>query len=178
MTTIASHTLTTPTAVSADEQRLLMSSYPTGVSVITAVDAYGMPHGMTCTSLSSVTLRPPTLLICLNAKSGTLAAIGDQGVFAVNLLHSGAQATAELFASRTPDRFRDVAWKPADRSGAPWLVDDALAVAECTVRRRLPVGDHDVVIGEVINLRYSEGTPLLYGMRRYSRFDAREAAGS
>ena len=179
MVTAVPHGLTTPATVSADEHRLLMSAYPTGVSVITAVDADGRPHGMTCTSLSSVTLHPPTLLICLNAGSGTLAGIRDRGAFAVNLLHSGARATAELFASSSADRFRDVAWLPAERSGAPWLVDDALAVAECSVRARLPVGDHEVVLGEVLSLRYSGGNPLLYGMRRYSWFDATcEAVGS
>ena len=174
--TTAPNDLVMPPAVTADQQRLLMSSYPTGVSVITAVDAYGIPHGMTCTSLSSVTLHPPTLLICLSSQSGTLAAIRHRGAFAVNLLHSDAQATAELFASRTPERFRKVAWQPADQVGAPWLTDDALAVAECTVRLRLPVGDHDVVIGEVVNLRHGEGKPLLYGQRRYSCFDAAREA--
>jgi len=157
--------------IAPDQQRFLMSLYPTGVSVITAVDAYGVPHGLTCTSLSSVTLNPPTLLICLNAQSGTLAAIRDTGSFAVNLLNTSAQPTAELFASPTHDRFRHVTWQPGERLPAPCLIEDALAVAECTVRLRLPVGTHDVVIGEVVNLRQGTGDPLLYGMRRYSCFE-------
>ncbi|MGH3800621.1 MAG: flavin reductase family protein, partial [Pseudonocardiaceae bacterium] len=55
--------------------RDLMSSFPTGVSVVTALDREGHPWGATCSSLSSVTLSPPTLLVCLREQAGTLHAV-------------------------------------------------------------------------------------------------------
>jgi flavin reductase (NADH) len=58
-----------------------MSSFPTGVSIVTAMDRHGHPRGATCSSLASVTLSPPTLLVCLREHGGTLLAVlGGGGV--------------------------------------------------------------------------------------------------
>lgn len=65
--------------VSRDEYRDLMCSFPTGVTVVTTLDAAGEPFGMTCTSMTSVTLRPPTLLVCLRVGSATLEAVRNRG---------------------------------------------------------------------------------------------------
>jgi flavin reductase (DIM6/NTAB) family NADH-FMN oxidoreductase RutF len=158
----------------AGDFRMLMSRFPTGVAVVTALDRSGVAHGMTCNSLSSVTLRPPTLLVCLGIGSGTLAAVRAGGGFAVNLLHAGARRTAEVFSSAEPDRFGQVAWVPSQAVGAPWLTDDAFALAECRVSRTVEVGDHEVVFGEVVRAVSTEhqGTPLLYGMRCFSAWTA------
>ncbi|MEV7230043.1 flavin reductase family protein [Polymorphospora sp. NPDC051019] len=154
--------------VAADDYRLLMSSFPTGVAVVTSIGADTSPRGATCSSLSSVTLAPPTLLVCLTTRSSTLEAIRARGCFAVNLLHARARRTAEVFASPVDDRFAHVRWQPTAAEGLPWLVADALAVAECTVAGLFPIGDHMVVIGEVTAVEISSDVPLLYGMRQFS----------
>lgn len=144
-----------------------MSSFPTGVAVVTAVDGAGEPHGMTCTSLTSVTVEPPTLLVCLDVRSGTLAAVRAGGWFAVNLLRDGARKTAELFAGPVPHRFRHVGSRPSPTAGVPWLAD-TVAAAECRVSRTVPAGDHEVVFGEVVAVACAGGSPLLYGRRQFS----------
>ncbi|MGI5500324.1 flavin reductase family protein [Lentzea sp. CA-135723] len=155
--------------------RSFMAGFPTGVAIITAVDADGTPRGMTCSSLCSVTLAPPTLLACLRTGSPTLAAVLRRGVFAVNLVHGEARATAELFASGAQDRFDRVRWRAG--TGGPHLPDDAHAVADCAVRRAEPVGDHHVVFGEVLRIAEGDATdPLLYGMRRYARLPTEVAS--
>jgi flavin reductase (DIM6/NTAB) family NADH-FMN oxidoreductase RutF len=145
-----------------------MSCFPTGVAVVTALDADGGTHGMTCTSLASVTLRPPTLLVCLHRDSGTLKAVRSGGRFGMNLLHAEARHTATLFSSPAPDRFEQVDWKPSEALGVPWLTGDAFALAECRVDGISPVGDHEVVLGKVVNTVLHTQAPLLYGMRRFS----------
>jgi len=152
-----------------------MSSFPTGVSVVTAVDRQGRPHGMTCTSLSSVTLAPPTLLVCLNTGSGTLRAIRDSGYFAVNLLHARARQVALMFSGPVPDRFGRVPWRLSEQTRQPWLVRDAFALAGCSMRRSAVIGDHEVVLGEVCEVVHSPDVPLLYGMRRFSAWLSDEA---
>ncbi len=147
--------------------RSLMSSFPTGVAVVTAVDAAGAPHGMTCTSLTSVSVDPPTLLVCLDRRSGTLAAVLSGGWFAVNLLRDGARATAELFAGPVPHRFRHVRSRPSPSAGVPWLAG-TVAAAECQVVRTVTAGDHEVVFGEVVAVACTGGSPLLYGRRQFS----------
>jgi flavin reductase (DIM6/NTAB) family NADH-FMN oxidoreductase RutF len=154
--------------VAPDRFRDMMRGFPTGVAVVTAVDLAGSPRGMTCSSLCSVSLRPPTLLVCLRAGSPTLAAAQTSGMFAVNLLHDGAQGTAELFASGEPDRFDRVGWRLDGDAAGPYLLDEVHAVADCRVNRALLVGDHVAVFGETtrIDVRV-DGRPLLYGLRRY-----------
>ncbi|MEU6825506.1 flavin reductase family protein [Streptomyces atriruber] len=150
------------------EFRDMMASFPTGVSVVTARDGNAEPRGMTCSSLCSLSVNPPTLLTCLRSGSPTLGAVVDSGAFAVNLLHGEADWVAALFASGAPDRWERVAWRPFGRTRSPALVEAAHAVAECTVERTHPSGDHVIVVGAVRSVeRYRHGSALLYGFRRY-----------
>ncbi|MBY8877414.1 flavin reductase family protein [Actinacidiphila acidipaludis] len=157
-----------PDRAPAVDFRDFMSTFCTGVAVITAFDDSGRPHGLTCTSLASVTLEPPTLLVCLHVATGTLGAVLERGAFLVNLMDETGKAAAQTFASRTPDRFDRVAWRPAARSGQPWLFEDAFAAADCEVTRTTPVGDHVAVFGRVVEVTSRPGNPLLYGMRQFS----------
>ncbi|MQY04648.1 flavin reductase [Actinomadura macrotermitis] len=158
--------------VGLDAYRSLMSAFPTGVAVVTSIGADMLPRGATCSSLCSVTLSPPTLLVCLKAGSTTLEAITTRQSFAVNLLNAGARRAAEIFASPVADRFAHVDWRPTGAEGLPWLESDALAVAECAVAGMLDVGDHAVVLGEVVGAEILAGEPLLYGRRRFSAWMA------
>jgi flavin reductase (DIM6/NTAB) family NADH-FMN oxidoreductase RutF len=151
-----------------DDYLALMSAFPTGVAIVTSADRDGTPYGLTCSSLSSVTLRPPTLLVCLRNGSLTLDTLVDRGCFAVNLLHSDGQDAAELFAGPRSDRFARLSWRPSALLSMPWLVDDALAVAECSVSDVIPVGDHTVIFGRVMGISHQDKAPLLYGLRRYA----------
>ena len=149
----------------------MMRGFPTGVAVVTVTDLAGAPRGMTCSSVCSVTLEPPTLLVCLRTGSPTLAAILARGEFVVNLLHEHARSTAELFASGDPDRFDQVAWWSDGESSGPHLRRDAHAIADCRVLMPLPVGDHMVVFGEIVRVSTrTERRPLLYGLRRYGKW--------
>ncbi|MEU1213289.1 flavin reductase family protein [Streptomyces sp. NPDC005791] len=147
--------------------RRLMAGFPTGVSVVTALDPDGTPWGMTCTSLCSVALDPPTLLVCLRAGSPTLGAVLDSRSLSVNLLHQHSRSTAELFGSGTADRFDRVPWAPA-QNGGPHLLEAAHTIADCTVVADQAVGDHVVVMARVsVVTSLRRPMPLLYGMRRY-----------
>lgn len=152
---------------SPDAFRSLMSLFPSGVAVVTAREVGGTPRGVTCTSLASVSLEPPLLLVCLHARSGTLAALRRTGAFAVNLLHHRGRGAAEVFASPVADRFAEVEWAPSPQDGLPWLSRHAHAVAECAVWDSRSAGDHVVVFGSVRRVHADPATPLLYGGRQY-----------
>jgi flavin reductase (NADH) len=151
------------------DMRPLMAGFPTGVSIVTAVNGQGECWGMTCSSVCSVALDPPTLLVCLRDGSPTLEAVLDRGQFAVNLLQSRAQEVARLFASGAPDRFAQVSWQLPAQAGGPHLVDDAHTTADCEVAHTQMIGDHCVVFGMVHEIvRRHDPQPLLYGLRRYA----------
>lgn len=148
--------------------RDLMSSFPTGVTVVTAMDLAGHPWGATCSSLSSVTLSPPTLLVCLREHGRTLHAVLGCRRFAVNLLHVQGQRAATAFSSLHVDKFAEIPWEPWGPLRLPFLCFDAFAAAACEVAGDIQVGDHRIVLGRVLDIRVSAGVPLLYGLRRYS----------
>ncbi|MFE5584773.1 flavin reductase family protein [Kitasatospora sp. NPDC056531] len=151
--------------------RPFMAGFPTGVTVVTATAADGTPWGMTCSSLCSVTLDPPTLLVCLRGGSPTLAAVEAAGSFAVNLLHVHARPTAELFASGSPDRFERVVWRGGEGAAGPHLVESAHAIADCSVDEVRAMGSHAMVLGRVCAVsQLRPQQPLMYGMRRFGSF--------
>lgn len=160
------------------DMRPLMASFPTGVAIITTVDADGHPWGMTCTSLCSVSLDPPVLLVCLRCGSPTLQAILATGRFAINLLHDQARSCAELFASGAVDRFDRIRWRMEERDGGPHLLESAHTIADCTVVNERVIGDHNVIMGNVDGITFQRAQqPLLYGLRRYASWPQAEEGG-
>jgi flavin reductase (NADH) len=153
--------------VKPDVHRDFMSCFPTGIAVVTTVASDGTPWGLTCSSLSSVSLRPPVLSVCMGVWSRTLAATRDHGSFAVNLLSVHGLAAAEIFASAAPGHFNRVRWWKADTADLPRLEDTA-AFAACRVIATYRVGDHVVVFGEVTAVDCGEDIPLLYGLRHFA----------
>ena len=155
-------------AVEAADFRALMSGFPTGVGIVTTFGVAGQVHGMTCSSICSVSVDPPTLLICLRDGSPTLAAMLSSETFAVNLLHEDGKPAAELFASGDPDRFDQLTWRTG--ISGPHLIDAAHAIADCRLVRHERIGSHIVLFGEVVNVSEPAGSsrPLLYGRRRYA----------
>jgi flavin reductase (DIM6/NTAB) family NADH-FMN oxidoreductase RutF len=152
---------------SGAEHRVLMGSFPTGVTVVTAVDGSGQPHGLTCTSLASVSADPPMILICLNVASGTYRAVRESGAFAVNLLRPTGRRAAEIFSSAVADRFAQVDWVRSP-AGIPWLAVDSVALADCLVSAIHLAADHAIVVGTVDKINHRAEAVLMYGMRRFS----------
>ncbi|TGB07682.1 flavin reductase family protein [Streptomyces sp. MZ04] len=151
-----------------DEFRDMMSGFPSGVSVVTAIGPDGLPRGMTCSSVCSVSLSPPTIVVCLRHGSPTLEAVLSSETFALNLLHSRAESVAVLFASGDPRRFDMTPWHSGPATGSPHLVRDAHSVADCAVTLTQRVGDHVAVFGRTqLITRHQQHSPLLYGLREF-----------
>jgi flavin reductase (NADH) len=129
-------------SVTATSFKEIMSTFPSGVTIVTTTDRRGVPHGLTCSSLCSVSLDPPLLLVCIHNGSGTLVTIRDRGVFAVNILHGDGKEAAEAFASRSLERFARVPWRPTLHWSLPHLFAHAHAIAECRVAQAVVAGNH------------------------------------
>ena len=156
-------------AVECEEFFAIMSAFPTGVAVVTTLDADGEPRGLTTNALCSVSGRPPLLLVCLDRESRTLPAVLNSGRFVVNLLAEQRDELARVFASKAEDKFDGVDWKPG-LGGMPCLRADSLAYAECAVEQRFEAGDHVIVTGlvEAGMAPDPASVPILYFRRSYS----------
>ncbi len=141
------------------EYRATMGLFATGVTVITASDGAQI-RGMTANSLTSVSLDPLLLLVCVDRKARMAPVISAAPRFAVNILRAEQEAIARHFAGR-PQANLTVSF--TELAGAPVLAD-TLATLVCVRDRILDGGDHLIVLGQVIALRRSSetGDPLLY----------------
>jgi flavin reductase (DIM6/NTAB) family NADH-FMN oxidoreductase RutF len=155
-------------AVTGEEFVAIMAAFPTGVAIVTAVDVDGTPRGLTTNAVTSASLDPPILLVCLDLTSRTLPAVRRSGRFAVNFMSAGCEAVCRKFASKADDKFDHVRWEPG-LGGVPLLSGHAVAFAECVVRDDLEVGDHAVLTGlvEAGSPPESAGEPLVYFRRAY-----------
>ena len=147
----------------------VIGSFPAGVTIVTARGADGVPRGLTSNAVCSVSASPPLLLVCVDKRSQTLASIQTSGAFVVNFLAAGREDLSNRFASKDPDKLAGVTWEPSGLAGgAPILVDDVVAVAECQVTQAVEAGDHWVFIGCIEGGAVYEGVPLMYYRRGYA----------
>lgn len=126
----------------------IMASFPSGVAIVTTLDAQGAPRGLTTTAVSSVSAHPPTVLVCVDLGSRTLEALRARRRFVVNFMGQGRSQLCLLFASKADDKFDRVSWRPTE-TGLPLLEEDVLAWAECCTMHDLEVGDHFILVARV-----------------------------
>lgn len=149
--------------------RSVMGSLASGVSVVTGLGADAAPRGLTCSAVCSVSATPPLLLACVQLGSSTLEAIHASEAFGVNILASGHDQLALTFASRVPERFDGVRWTPGPLTGTPLLTEQSTAWAECAVVDSRQMGDHQLVVGRILNGEASQGRgPLAYWRARFA----------
>ena len=150
--------------VSTTDYRDAISRFLTGVSVVSSRHA-GIAHGITASAVASVTLEPPTVLVCLNRQSATGHAVKACGHFVINVLNDSQHALAKHFASKLEDKFAGIE-HDTGVLGDP-LLPNALAQLECRVSSQADVGSHHVFFGEVIKIQVRDGAPLAYFRGRF-----------
>lgn len=144
----------------------MIGHFPSGVTVITALDQ-GVPHGTTASAVSSLSLEPPMVLICMNRDSRTGQALARSGRFAINILSEGQHSLAEHFAAKGEDKFASVPTTTGP-CGQP-LLEEAVAHLECRTTRQVPGGTHVVFLAEVESATAHGGAPLAYFRGRFGR---------
>jgi flavin reductase (DIM6/NTAB) family NADH-FMN oxidoreductase RutF len=151
--------------VSPDDFRRACGRFATGVCVATVLDSQGIPHGLTVSSFTSVSLEPPLVLICLGHAVTVIDYFRSAKHFGINILSEEQQHLSDRFARKGLDRFNGLEW---DRgvSGVP-LLPGALAAIECEVEQRVTSGDHDIFVGRMVRTVVEEGNPLIHHGGRY-----------
>jgi flavin reductase (DIM6/NTAB) family NADH-FMN oxidoreductase RutF len=153
------------------EFRLACGQFATGVTVLTVERAPSQVHGMTANSVTSVSLEPLLILICVDQHAQLLPLLKKKKRFGVNVLKEDQQAISRYFA-QTEENAKSEAelgiryrWTP---SGIP-LLEDALTHVACVVVASYVAGDHTIFLGEVESVEVFNGEPLLYFRGAYRR---------
>ena len=157
----------------------IMTAFPTGVAVITTCDTDGSPWGLTSNAVSSVSVDPPMLLVCVARTSRTLPTLLEKGGFLVIFMGEGAEGACSTFASKAEpaEKFASVEWRPL-ASGHPHLHADSVAYADCVTEHEIEAGSHIVLVGRIIDGAVTDATrqPVAYYRRSYRSWPADTAS--
>ncbi len=150
--------------------RDLMGTFATGVTVV-ATSNDGFLHGMTANAVTSLSLDPTLLLVCVDKGAFTHEQLSACSSFSVNILTADQEAVSTLFAKHEPperDRLRGAAYRIGE-TGAP-ILEGVSAWVECRKTDALEGGDHTIFVGEAIaGSVASDAPPLLFHRGRYAR---------
>ncbi len=139
--------------------RRALGGFGTGVALVAAWDGEKRAHGLIVNSLTSVSLHPPILLWCLALTSSVFTVYTGCPSFSVNILTADDEARARQF-SRRGDRILPPEEVTTLETGAPVLAR-AAASLDCRMRGHQPVGDHQVIFGDVAAFRADPGVDAL-----------------
>lgn len=148
--------------------RSAMRCFASTVNII-SVQSGSERHGTTATAVTSVSLDPPSLLVCINQGSRLHAFLRSEQRFCVNVLHVGNLGVSRAFSSAmsSAERFTHGDWR-TDHHGVPYLAD-AQANLFCLKDIEVPYGSHTIFIGRVVDARIRDDIcPLLYGNGAYT----------
>jgi flavin reductase (DIM6/NTAB) family NADH-FMN oxidoreductase RutF len=144
------------------EFRTVMRELAGAVAIVTA--GVGQDRrGLTVTALCSLSVDPPSLIVCVNKHTEGHKMILQYGSFCVNMAAAEHRAIADCFAGVTGchgvERFAGSRWTTLV-TGAPVLAS-AIAVLDCVVIDRLDRGSHTVFIGGVQAVQSDPNRPAL-----------------
>ena len=147
-----------------------MGTFATGVTVVTMPTQDGGAWGMTANSLTSLSLDPPLILVCVDKTTRTHQHMLDAGVWAVNILAGDQERVSRIYAMKDQNEERKMTDTPyhTGQAGAP-IIDGCLSYIECRTYATYEGGDHTIFLGEVqdADIVQPDGQPLLFFKGRY-----------
>jgi flavin reductase (DIM6/NTAB) family NADH-FMN oxidoreductase RutF len=155
-------------SISAQTFKDTMATVAQAVTVVTTQDG-DTPIGLTVSAFQSVSAEPAIVTICIDKVVNSLGVFMAADGYTVNFLPLDQADVATAFATRGVDRFASTPWHSAPLGVGGPVLDVAYGHFECRVDRRLEVGDHWMILGEVVGseLASPDSTPLVYLNRRF-----------
>lgn len=148
------------------EQRRILGKFATGVTVA-STKVGDETWGMTANAVTSLSLDPPLVILCIQKEGKSCEKFENGGCFALSILSAEQQELSDRFAYKGPKDFSGLETIAAE-TGAP-ILKDALGWVDCRLKEILPGGDHDIFVGEIVAGGASEdGEPLLYFSGKYA----------
>jgi flavin reductase (DIM6/NTAB) family NADH-FMN oxidoreductase RutF len=151
------------TAVDPLEYRRTMGLFATGVSVLAAHKASGEVIAMTANAVSSVSLEPTLLLVCVAHNAHILPHLMDADTFTFSFLSETQEALSTFFAGLWDEDIAPPGFEFEDWDGRPRLRGSIGAIA-CRHYAVYEGGDHLIVLAEVTDVFLPDdpGRPLIF----------------
>jgi 3-hydroxy-9,10-secoandrosta-1,3,5(10)-triene-9,17-dione monooxygenase reductase component len=162
------------TTLDKEGLREALGQFATGVTIVTTVGEGDKPVGVTANSFNSVSLNPPMVLWSLSAAAYSRGAFVDARYFCVHVLAADQEGLSRKFAARGSDKFANVNWKRG--LGSVPLLQEYAARFQCRKAQQFPVGDHVVIVGEVLEFHRFNSRPLVFHGGQYALAERRMMA--
>lgn len=143
--------------------RAAMRRLAASVSIVVACGEEGPPTGMAATSITSLTVDPPAVLVCVNRTASLHALLVPTAPLSINLLSRHQQDVSAAFGGGVPRERRFEIGKWRDNGYGLPMLEDAQANLRCVIDAMLAYGTHSIVIARVLDVSVSEQVaPLIY----------------
>ena len=158
------------------ELRNALGQYTTGVAIVTALGADAKPVGMTINSFASVSLEPALVSWCIDRQADSYEAFVSAERFSITVLAEDQAELAMRFATRGADKFRGI----ESGAGAAPVIAGGCAWFECESYRAIALGDHTMIVGEILEYARYPAAPLVFAAGGFRKLmtdavDARSA---
>jgi flavin reductase (DIM6/NTAB) family NADH-FMN oxidoreductase RutF len=161
--------MTRPPAHDPAHFRKVLGAFPTGVTVVTAMDE-DRPVGLVIGSFTSVSLDPPMVAFLPAKTSSSYPAIEAAGFFCVNVLAADQGNIAAAFASKGDNKFEGIDWEPGPHTKSP-RIQGCCAWMDCAIDAVHEAGDHWIVVGRVHEMDVDrDAGPMLFHAGKYGTF--------
>jgi len=137
-----------------------LGCFPTGVVVATTRGVANKPVGLTVNLFTSVSLDSPLILWSIALEAPSLSAFREHPAFTINILSEEQQSLCMQFAKPSDNKFEGIDWHPGYEDTP--IIKNALAVLQCRTYRRYEGGDHEIFIGEVKKIEFTDKKPLVF----------------
>jgi crotonobetainyl-CoA:carnitine CoA-transferase CaiB-like acyl-CoA transferase/flavin reductase (DIM6/NTAB) family NADH-FMN oxidoreductase RutF len=151
--------------MSHSKLRAAFGNFTTGITIITTLQADGIPRGFTANSFTSVSLDPPLLLVCVAKNALSHQVFMEAKSFAINVLTKDQESVSTLFSTQSENKFLSDKWD-SGKKNMP-ILRGSLSNFVCHKDKVIDAGDHTILIGRVIEFMTTEGEPLLYFKGNY-----------
>ena len=160
--------------VNKDLFRKTWGNFPSGVSVVSFYDQEGVVHGLTANSVCSVSLDPFLVLVCIDHKARSFKMLGQSERFVMNFLSDKQEEECRYFAKSDtagvpPFKFRK------STAGFP-VLDGSIAYMDCKIVAQHLAGDHTIFVGEVHEIDFHGGKPLVFYTGKFTEVAVTAAA--
>ncbi len=145
-----------------------MGHYATGIAVVSTRDGDLKPYGMTISSFASLSLDPPLVQWSVKSSSYGYPIFRVAEMFAINILAADQEKVSRDFSAPV-DRFATV--NCATGLDDLPLIDGCLGWIECARERIVTIGDHHLIVGQVLRARTFDRPPLVHWRGGYWLLD-------
>lgn len=156
--------ITLPTSPDAALMKQVNRQFVTGVTVLTAFDD-AQPRGLAVNAFASISLEPPTVMVCVQRTSSTHDCLFRAAHLAINILSTDQVDVVKRFAAKSDDKFSGLEWHPGP-FGSP-LIEHSSARMEVEIRERLQASTHTVFVCRVVHADVTDRPPMIYSAGQF-----------